>query len=49
MYTEVYALCDKLVVDRGKYCQLSSTNDGPVYHTEGNRVQSVDCWGWDLS
>ena len=28
---QVDGRCDKLVVDRRKYCQLSSTDDGPVY------------------
>jgi len=33
LYTEIDAQCDKLDVDRRKYCQLCSTEDGPVYHT----------------
>ena len=33
LYTEIDAQCDKLAVDRRKYCQLRSTEDGPVYHT----------------
>ena len=39
LHTEVGAQCIKLHtqtrlsdVDRCKYCQLSLTNDGPVYH-----------------
>ena len=31
---EMDGQCDKLAVDRRKYCQLSSTDDGLVYHTE---------------
>jgi len=34
LYTEVDDRCDKLAVDRRKYCQLGSTNDGPVYYTQ---------------
>jgi len=30
--TKADARRDKLTVDRRKYCQLNSTDDGPVYH-----------------
>ena len=32
LYTEVDSQCDILAVDRHRYCQLSFTDDGPVYH-----------------
>lgn len=47
-YTEVHAQSDKLHgkaclmnVNRGKHCQLSSTNDAPVHHT---KHQSMLSW-----
>jgi len=33
LYTEVGARFDKLAIDRRRYCQLSSTDDGKVDHT----------------
>jgi len=42
---------DKLTVNNRKYCQLSSTDDGPVYYTEPLIVQrwlnflSSEFWG----
>jgi len=51
LYTEVDAQCDKLHgqagqsdVDRRKFWQLSSTENGPVYHT-GKTLRCSTCRG----
>ena len=35
--------CDKLAFERCKYCQLSLTDDVPVYHAESTSLLTTRC------
>jgi len=42
-YSKLHGQARRSNVDRRKYCQLSSTEDGCVFHTERPRRLTVSC------